>query len=80
MAKNAVSGFIRQKPAKEITMDAYTQTLVVANDNDLNRLVKLAIEQGISLTVAEPDNIHRVVDLANELQELWEESWESSSC
>ena len=61
-------------------MDALTQTLVVANDNDLNRLVKLAIEQGISLTVADPGNIHCVVDMANELQELWEESWESSSC
>ena len=80
MAKNAASGFTRQKLVKEVKMDAYTQTLVVANDDDLNRLVKLAIEQGISLTVAEPDNIRYVVDLANELQELWEESWESSSC
>lgn len=61
-------------------MDVYSQTLIVANDSDLHRLVKLAIDQGISLTVAEPDNIGSVVDLANELQELWEESWENSSC
>lgn len=61
-------------------MDYNKQTLVVVDNNDLHRLVKLAIEQGISLTVAEPDNIASVVDLANDLQELWEESWENSSC
>lgn len=61
-------------------MDAFKQTLVVVNDNDLNRLVKLAIEQGISLIVAEPDNASAVVELAEDLQELWNESWESSSC